>query len=77
MEEVEALQSIFSEIKMTEKDDGSKLVQYTVMGEAVLSTELDGKLSAALGMLHFCRGKGLEVNMSREPDPHFKKKRVW
>lgn len=44
MEEIETLQSIFSEeLLVTDRDDGSKLVQYTIMGEAVLSIELNGK----------------------------------
>lgn len=44
-EEIEALQSIFpEETRVKERNDGSKLIEYIVMGEAVLSTELDGKL---------------------------------
>ena len=43
MEEIEALQSIFpDEVLVTDTDEGSKCLQYTLKGEAVFSMELNG-----------------------------------
>ncbi len=53
-EEIEVLRSIFSEeLLVTEKDDGSKRVQYIVLGEAVLSVELNGMCILQLNVLAY------------------------